>query len=1003
MYRLPPDRFETWFKALNGCDPFPWQTQLFSTMLCPADPNQARWPQSIGLPTASGKTALIDLAVLAFACGSPCSRRRIVFVVDRRLVVDEAARRAERLATVLREALADEHHPLHEVSRSLTECGGDPEEPLLVARLRGGTQFDESWARDPVQPAVILSTVDQAGSRLLFRAYGPTGPRSWPIAAGLLGIDTLFLIDEAHCARPFCETVTAIESRWQQWAKESIQQPCIVSVQISATLNGPADFTLDEQDIECATLGRRLNTRKLVSLTKIPSKEAAKREPLEKEAVEKAKEWLGRTQAGVLAVVVNRVASARRIHHALPLPEENKLLLTGRARPWERDKLLESWMGKLHSGRRAADRHYAVVATQCVEVGADFDFDYLISEAASLDALRQRFGRLDRLGERNCRLEVDPATEPAGCILAMDAQIKLDKNGKPANPDAVYGTALAATWHFLEQASDGASQVDFSYRGLAPLLSQCNDPDALVMRAPRAFPLLPAYLDLLAQTSPTPEPDVEISAFLHGTTSPSADVLIVWRADFEPDDPDAWLERVAVQPPLPGEACPVPVWEARAWLAELMPDLEIAHDLEEQADGETHNGAANGRKALAWRGPEDSVLRNPGEVRPGDLLVVPSQYGGCTRFGWAPESTAEVEDIGDAVAADLGRRAVLRIGVLRKLDSRPAAVVEAGDTRKDAGVSPQGQGDVEAESPNSFSAIARKMEEAASNSALEPTEQGQLIDAALELLRERAKAANIEWLGRVAEKLLGDKKRELELDEAGRLIALVGSKGARGEAHTGTETAQFRRTRLVSLQEHSEGVKHVAERFARTLRLPARLSNAIQAAAEYHDLGKVDPRFQAWLRGVAAFVPTGGNEILAKSGAITPRNLAAIRRARFLAGYPEDARHEALSTALAMQVVREAGVNCDVELMLHLIASHHGHGRPLFPVAASGESFPLQVEVNGRQLSMTVDYKELQADSSVADRFWLLVRRYGWWGLAFLEAVFRLADHRRSEQEEING
>lgn len=991
MYQLQPDEFPVWFRAFNRYDPFPWQTRLFLDWLCPQNPAQARWPRTVGLPTASGKTSFIDLAVLALACGSPCARRRIAFVVDRRLVVDESTRRAGRLAESLREAIRDGKHTLHPVARRLVELGGDPDCPLLVARLRGGIQFDDSWTRNPAQPAVILSTVDQIGSRLLFRSYGPSGPRSWPILAGLLGIDTLILVDEAHCARPFCETLSAIENRWQYSAEKTLQ-PGLIHVEISATIGESPEFELSPDEASSPPLSERLSRPKPISLSVVSPSKSAGRETLESQIVTTARLWLDAHNSGILAIVVNRVASARRIFDQLPLPEHCKLLLTGRTRPWERDALLEGWLPRLQAGRPPADAQFAVVATQCIEVGADFDFDFMISEAASLDALRQRFGRLDRFGKRLERIPQDSAQDPAGALVALQPQVAVDDEGNVKEPDRVYGLALAHTWRLLVEASGETGVVDFSHHALSRCLRDRSDLSDCLQPALSAFPLLPAYLDLLAQTSPPPEPDVEISAFLHGTVSPSADVLIVWRADLDPDDSESWVNRVAIQPPMSGEACPVPVWEARAWLASTAVDFEKAHDLEEvSADDVARDEKTDGKIALAWKGPDDSVLRHPDEIRPGDLLVVPSSYGGCDRFGWNPGSVTEVPDLGDAIAVAIGRRPVLRIAVLRQLARLGRFSQPAGNSDDSVAIDPI--------------SLIEQLTSAASDPELEQTALDQIVDEALRNLIRFAVSNGLEWVRQLSALLLEDPRRELEYDsEQNALLALVGSKAASGESETASDAGQFRRASPVLLERHSQGVQSKVEHFASTLKLEQPLRQALAAAARFHDQGKWDPRFQAWLRATALFLPAKPEDVLAKSGALTPRNYAAIRRARLIAGYPEGTRHEALSAWLASLCLQNSlsVSGLDLDLVLHLIASHHGYARPFFPVPQPSPCVPVAAEINGWKFQGSVDFTKLQTDPEVLDRFWRLVRRYGWWGLAFLEAVFRLADHRRSEEEELD-
>ena len=68
--------------------------------------------------------------------------------------------------------------------------------------LRGQLADNREWSRDPSRPAIIIGTVDLIGSALLFSGYRSSYKRR-PLEAGLLGQDSLLVLDEAHLSKPF--------------------------------------------------------------------------------------------------------------------------------------------------------------------------------------------------------------------------------------------------------------------------------------------------------------------------------------------------------------------------------------------------------------------------------------------------------------------------------------------------------------------------------------------------------------------------------------------------------------------------------------------------------------------------------------------------------------------------------------------------------------------------------------------------------------------------------
>jgi len=999
--------FPLFFQSLWGYAPFDWQTRLLERVATDG------WPSTLDLPTGAGKTATLDIAVFALALDAvkPAPERkqprRIVLVVDRRVVVDQAFQRAADIAQKLNEARSG---ILAEVATALRGLAGSPEGlPILPAILRGGMPRESEWAKSPSQPVILTSTVDQVGSRLLFRGYG-VSERMRPVHAGLLGCDTLLLLDEVHLARPFEGTLGAITRFYTQNESEGLARP-LRFVRMSATVAIPASdaFGLSDSDRNNERLRPRLAATKSALLRQVSTpRDAAKAsEALAKAALREAQR-LCKSKARAIAVIVNRVETAKRVAVQAKdsLGEEwDVSLLTGRMRPLDRLEKQASVLDRVMSGRERSETspRLVLVSTQAIEAGADFDFDALITECASLDALRQRFGRLDRLGDLGLTEAV---------ILAGSGSVD-----EKAEHDPIYGSALRDTWRFLSDAATPSSEhdcpvIDFGIDAMEALLEPLTQSEKSALVAPRGVaPILTSsHLDRWVQTSPAPHADPEVGPFLHGIDRGAAEVQVVWRADIESDNLNeqnlpavqAMLDLVR---PSSLEALSVPLWAAKQWLGSVhararQADLEtgkatvLLTDVEGASTPEV--GDTPIELAVAWRGGVVSLITDPGDLKPGLTIVVPSSYGGLHEdFAcWDPESTSPVADRGDEAQLLQKGRAVLRWGpeVMKGWANGLSSDVRKGpsvteDEFEERGAAAERAAFLEwrplatqeSTLPPWVRLVLQHMEKGST------TERVELdIDGKSRVWRAQTKNS------RVPQKVL----RELLGMPHLRHAPIVGEAA---EPATEEDEGSFLGS-AISLSRHLEGVRDYARHFSVALSLPEPLSNDLALSGWIHDVGKADQRFQLLLHGGDAVREAAASELLAKS-ALNATDRKARERARERSGYPKGMRHELLSVALVGENAAIRGRAHDWDLVLHLVASHHGWCRPFAHPVIDPDPRVVATDFEGTRLTSSSAHGLERFDSVIPERFWALVRRYGYWGLAWLEAVLRLADHRESERE----
>ncbi|MGP8282606.1 MAG: type I-U CRISPR-associated helicase/endonuclease Cas3, partial [Desulfomonilaceae bacterium] len=677
MKPLSSKDFNAFFVALYGFEPLPWQQNLLELVVNSQD--SGSWPEALTLPTASGKTAILAIAVFALACQAdrPCHQRsaprRIFFVVDRRIIVDEAFSMAKHMAENLRKAPSDIPEILKKVAdRLMLLAGGKDfaEKPLAVFQLRGGIYRDDAWARTPLQPTIITSTVDQIGSRLFYRGYG-VSRFSRPIHAGLAANDSLIILDEAHCSTPFYQSVRAIR-KYRAWAERRIRNP-FAFVIMSATpppgIKGNT-FGLQEEDREHPVLKRRLNAKKPARL--IDATKAKTRSEFAEIAATAALDLS--TSCMATAVIVNRVASAKAIYDRLMvIGYVDTILLTGRMRPVDRDLSIRAWTPFLKTGsaiRNNISKPMIVVSTQCLEVGADLDFDGLVTECAAFDALCQRFGRLNR-GGRDIDSKAIIIWWPGPQNADKCASERGTATPVKGSDDPVYGPALKKTWKFLKTQQRGRGKDKVIQMGIEDVklmqeqhqedLAECCSP------SPNAPILFPAHLDLLAQTDPAPCPDPDIALFLHGCGRGQMDVQVCWRADISSgsQDQQKWIDAVGLCPPTSAECMSVPLYVLRDWLNQTVDEILDSSDVVGSLlkDSSDDIGVAN-RRTLCWRGPEDSFLINrPFDIKPGDTVVIPVDLKGWDSLGFIPETqTAKSQvDVGDAANFQTRALPVLRL------------------------------------------------------------------------------------------------------------------------------------------------------------------------------------------------------------------------------------------------------------------------------------------------------------------------------------------------------
>ncbi|HLH89416.1 MAG TPA: type I-U CRISPR-associated helicase/endonuclease Cas3 [Xanthobacteraceae bacterium] len=928
--------FEKSFRQLAGNSPMSWQARLFAEHFARAD-----IPSALDIPTGLGKTSVMAIWLIARALTEEGTRtmlpRRLVYVVDRRAVVDQATSEAEKL----RENLEGE-------ARYVKDLLGLGNRKLPISTLRGAHVDNREWLDDPSVPAIIVGTVDMIGSRILFGGYG-VGPRMRPYHAGLLGADALIVLDEAHLVPPF---QALIEQVGRQAAADRrrtaplFEIPAFRTMALSATGRDTrgAVFKLQDRDVEHdKTARQRIEAPKSIAV-----KESSA--DLANQLAERA--WELSDQRNRVVVFCNSRKVAGDVFEELEdrlkkllgkeaaKPGEHLELIVGARRVRERELLADTAIFRRFArlppkdGKSQSPGPGFLVATSAGEVGVDVDADHMVCDLVAWERMVQRLGRVNRRGEFASGSLIDvfvaipdkEAENTTGVPATEDCRAPFDASGWPKRDGR-----LDASLRTLRTLRDSAE-----FRRLT---------DQATTDAPLHPVLTSQELAAWSMTSLSVHPGrpEKLEPWIRGWIDEEAELPqseVLWRRYLpirgDEDRRQAERELTAFF-----EAAPPHISETLETETHRVVDMlrarvkTLLRRLRDAASVDRDESARDGIAALTGQTIVAVVLNRDRSI---ETLLTLNEIEGRN---------------GDQLRRLLANRRVV-------LDARLGGLAASGllDPKED-----------EAPATIDGEHVATIGEEG--GTSLWSEQRLRESGLGFRVRVTRRVGGEEEW--KVAYRRFVDAGSE-EADDASereewRVEEWVGEGAAENELALAKVTQK--------LDWHRDRVVYHAERIAVNLNLPHDLRTMLVIAARYHDSGKARRIWQRFA-GNNGFVRDRTSALGKFAGWADPR---LLKVGDDIGG---TYRHEFGSLHDAMDDKAFDGLPSPLQrLGLRLIAAHHGSARPSIFAYDEDRAADRSVEL-AQQIA--IDFGTLQSE-------------WGAWGLAWWEALLRAADVAASREK----